>query len=94
MRYHDIRALNHSIFHTVYFVRSSADGFVQRHIVNVVARVGIVGIIVVRFIHTRRLGVEERRQFLKQTKEFFVPLKMPLEINALDEKSITPSRNA
>lgn len=42
----------------------------QRHIVDVVARVGIVGIVVVRFVHpARRLGVEERRQFLEQPGE-------------------------
>lgn len=41
----------------------------QRHIVDVVARaVGIVRIVVVRLIHSRRLAVEERRQFLEQTK--------------------------
>lgn len=57
------------VFRTVYFVRSSAEGFVQRHIVDVVARVGVVGIVVVRFIHSaRRLGVEERRQFLEQRR--------------------------
>lgn len=55
---------------TVYFGRSSADGFVQWHAMNVVARVvGVVGIVVVRFIHPRRL-VEERWQFLKQGEKF------------------------
>ena len=44
----------------------------QRHIVDVVARaVRIVRIIVVRLVHSRRLAVEKRRQFLKQTKGFF-----------------------
>lgn len=56
---------------TVYFGGSSADGFVQRHIVDVVARaVRIVCIVVVRLVHSRRLAVEERRQFLEQTKGF------------------------
>lgn len=64
-----IFAGNHSVSRTVYFVRSGAEGFVQRHIVDVVARVGIVGIVVVRFIHSAlvaRLGEEELWQFLKQ----------------------------
>lgn len=45
----------------------------QRHIVDVVARtVRIVCIVVVRLVHSRRLAVEERRQFLEQTKGFLL----------------------
>lgn len=52
---------------------SSADGLVQRHMMDIVARVvGVVGIVVIRFIHS--LGVEERRQFLKQTERNHVVL--------------------
>jgi len=44
----------------------------QRHIVDVVARaVRIVRIVVIRLVHSRRLAVEERRQFLKQKGFFF-----------------------
>lgn len=45
----------------------------QRHIVDVVARaVRIVRIVVVRLVHSRRLAVEERRQFLEQKNFPFV----------------------
>jgi len=44
----------------------------QRHVVDVVARaVRIVRIVVIRLVHSRRLAVKERRQFLKQKGFFF-----------------------
>lgn len=71
IRYRDFHVII-EFSRTVYFGGSGADGFMQRHIVDVVTRaVRIVRIVVVRLVHSRRLAVEERRQFLEQTKGFF-----------------------
>lgn len=65
IRYRNFRVI--TVFSRTVHLVGSTDRLVQRHIVDVVARVvGVVGIVVVRFIHPRL--AEERRQFLEQTE--------------------------